>query len=56
MGLWLTEKIDEKIGLALKIKSSPHSEATPYHSSRYSHQELLRSAFSPSDSITEWSK
>jgi len=32
MGPWLTEKIDEKVGLTLKIKSTLYSEATPYHS------------------------
>jgi hypothetical protein len=56
MGLWLTEKIDEKIGLALRIESAPHSEATPYPLTRYSNKEIFRSAFSPSDSFTEWSK
>ena len=29
MELWLTEKIHEKVGLTLKIKSILHSEATP---------------------------
>jgi hypothetical protein len=56
MGLWLTEKIDEKTVLALRIESAPHSEATPYHLTRYSNKEIFRSAFSPSDSMTEWSK
>jgi hypothetical protein len=54
MGLWLTEKIDEKISSTLKIKSTPHSEATPYHSTRYRNQELRRSASSPPDFIKEW--
>lgn len=30
MELWFTEKIEEKVGLTLKIKSSLHSENTPY--------------------------
>jgi hypothetical protein len=55
MGLWLTEKIDEKINSPLEIKSTPHSEATPYHSTRYCNQALLRSAFFPPGFIKEWS-
>jgi hypothetical protein len=53
MGLRLTEKIDEKIGLNLKIKSIPPSETTPYHSTRYGNQELHRSSFSPPHFIKE---
>jgi len=56
MGLWLTEKIDEKIGPPLKIKSTPHSEATPYHSTQYYNQETHQSTFSLPNSIKEWSK
>jgi hypothetical protein len=41
MGLWLTEKIGEKTSIPLKIKSIPHSEATPYHSTRYRNQEII---------------
>jgi hypothetical protein len=53
MGLWLTEKIDEKISPPLKIKSNPHSEATPYQSTRYYNQELHRSTFFLPDLIEE---
>ena len=53
MGLWLTEKIDEKIRLTLKIKSTPHSEATPYQSTRYTNHELHRSTFFLPDLIKE---
>jgi len=53
MGLCLTEKIDERIRLTLKIKSTPYSEATPYHSTRYRNQELHRSTFFLPDLIKE---
>jgi hypothetical protein len=53
MGLRLTEKIDEKTSPPLKIKSIPHSETTPYHSTRYYNQELHRSTFFLPDLIKE---
>jgi hypothetical protein len=56
MGPWLTEKIDETIGLTLKIKNTSHPEAIPYPSVRYCNQWLHRSASSPRHFFEEWNR
>jgi hypothetical protein len=54
MDLRLAKKIDKRISLPLKIRFTPHSEATPYHSTQYYNQELHRGTFSPPHVLKDW--
>jgi len=42
MELWFTEKIEEKVGLTLKVKKNLHSENTPYQEAPSLFQILSR--------------